>query len=95
MATIIAGAVARLKDEVQRFLSVPFVTLLACELGLVWKATPLAVPNLVAWFARQIIGGNLSMPELARLAGSRFTPEAFCTARGRLPLAWRSSLAPA
>ena len=86
MATIIAGAVARLKDEVQRFLSVPFVTLLACELGLVWKATPLAVPNLVAWFARQIIGGNLSMPELARLAGSRFTPEAFCTARGRLPL---------
>lgn len=86
MAAIITRAVARLKDDVQRFLSVPFVWQLACELGLDWKSTPLAVPNLVALFARQILGGNLSMPELARQAGSVFTPEGFCTARGRLPL---------
>jgi len=86
MAHIISDAVARLKDEVQRFLSVSFVAQLASEMGLCWRETPLAIPNLVALFARQIIGGNLSMPELSRLAGSNFTPEAYCIARGRLPL---------
>lgn len=86
MAGIIAGAVSRLKADVRRFLSVSFVTQVAFELGLAWRQTPLAVPHLVALFARQILGGNLSMPELARLAGSAFTPEAYCTARGRLPL---------
>ena len=86
MAGIIAGAVSRLKADVQRFLSVSLVAQVAFELGLAWRNTPLAVPHLVALFARQILGGNLSMPELARLAGSVFTPEAYCTARGRLPL---------
>lgn len=86
MARIIADALGRLKNDVQQFLSVSFVAALACELGLCWRETPLAVPHLVALFARQILEGNLSMPELARRAGSRFTPEAYCTARGRLPL---------
>lgn len=86
MAGIMAQAVARLKDDVQRFLRVAFVAQVAWELGLYWRETALALPNLVAWFARQILGGNLSMPELCRLAGSLFTPEAYCTARGRLPL---------
>jgi hypothetical protein len=86
MAGIMSRAVARLKDDVQRFLSVTFVAGIASELGLCWRKTVLALPNLVAWFARQVLGGNLSMPELARLAGSIFTPEAYCTARSRLPL---------
>jgi len=86
MASSIAAAVARLKDDVQRFLSAGFVAMLAMELGLDWRQTTLALPNLVALFARQILGGNLSMPELVRLAGLRCTPEAYCTARGRLPL---------
>ena len=86
MAAIVAKAVARLKDDVQRFLSVEFLTLLALELGLCWRQTTLALPNLVALFARQILSGNLSMPELVRLTDSRFTAEAFCTARRRLPL---------
>jgi len=86
MARIMAQAVERLKDDVQRFLSVEFVAQVASELGLAWRKTVLALPQLVAWFARQILGGNLSMPELCRLAGSLFTPEAYCTARGRLPL---------
>jgi hypothetical protein len=87
MAGSIAGAVARLKDDVAQFLSVEFIARLAGELGLCWRRTPLALPQVVAWFARQILGGNLSMPELARRAGSVFTPEAYCTARGRLPVA--------
>lgn len=86
MAGIISRAVSQLKDDVQRFLSLAFVAQVAGELGLCWRETMLALPNLVAWFARQILSGNLSMPELSRLAGSTFTPEAYCTARGRLPL---------
>ena len=86
MAGIMSRAVAELKDDVQQFLSVAFVAQVAREVGLCWRNTVLALPNLVAWFARQILGGNLSMPELSRLAGSIFTPEAYCTARGRLPL---------
>ena len=86
MADSVAEAVARRMDVVQRFLSVEFLAMVACELGLCWRETKLALPNLVALFARQILGGNLSMPELVRLAGSKFTPEAYCTARGRLPL---------
>ena len=86
MAAIITRAVARLKHDVQQFLGLPFLAQLATELGLVWRQTPLAVPQLLALFARQILGGNLSMPELVRLAGSQFTPEAYCTARTRLPL---------
>jgi hypothetical protein len=57
-------------------------------MGLSWRNTPLALPNLVALFARQILGGNLSMPEVARLAGSCFTPEAFCIARGKLSISF-------
>jgi len=83
MVRIVAAAVARLKDDVQRVLSVEFLTTLAVELGLDWRQTTLALPNLAALFARQILGGNLSMPELVRLTGSRCTPEAYCTARGR------------
>jgi len=86
MANSIAGAVAALKDRVGEFLSESFVARLGCELGLCWRQTPLALPNLVALFARQILEDNCSMPELARRAGSKFTPEAYCLARGRLPM---------
>jgi hypothetical protein len=86
MAGIMSQAVAQLKGDVQKFLNVAFVGQVARELGLDWRQTVLALPNLVACFARQILGANLSMPEVSRLAGSIFTPEAYCTARGRLPM---------
>jgi len=86
MALSIALSVRRLKHELRCFLTPEMITPAAAELGLTWKNTPLAVPNVVACFARQILGGNISMPELARLSGSRFTPEAYCLARSRLPV---------
>lgn len=86
MARSIPSHVAALKDRALATLDPAFIGAVAGELGLSWRDTPLALPNLVALFARQILGGNLSMPELARLAGSRFTPEAYCIARGKLPL---------
>jgi hypothetical protein len=87
MARIIAHLSSTLKSKALAFLNPTFIATIAGESGFTWRNTPLALPNLVAWFARQILGGNLSMPELARLAGSNFTPEAFCIARGKLPLA--------
>jgi hypothetical protein len=86
MAGIIARCVGQLKQYLPRFLHLDQLALLGQELGLAWKNTPLALPNLVALFVRQILCGNCSMPELARMAGGAFTPEAYCTAKTRLPL---------
>lgn len=86
MANSIPRMWPRLKEKAVAFLSPAFISGIAMEMGLKWKNTPLALPNLVAWFARQILGGNLSMPELTRQAGSLFTPEAYCTARMKLPI---------
>ena len=88
MASSIAHASLSLKNKALAFLDPLWIAGIASEAGFSWRNTPLALPNLVAWFARQILGGNLSMPELARRAGSRFTPEAFCIARGKLPIAF-------
>lgn len=88
MAKSIVPALPSLKDRAMVFLSSLFIADFAKEAGLTWRNTPLALPNLVAWFARQILDGNLSMPALARLAGSQFTPEAFCTARGKLAISF-------
>lgn len=85
MATIVMPAGRNLKEQALAFLCPTFIAALAREMGLAWRQTPLALPNLVAWFARQVLGGNLSMPQLARLAGSVFTPEAYCIARMKLP----------
>ena len=86
MAGIIASAVSQLKDRLLDFLHPQRLALVAGELGLEWRETVLALPNLVTLFARQVLLGNVSMPELARQAGSQFTPEAYCTARRRMPL---------
>lgn len=84
MAGSIAHQSLSLKDRALAFLNPQFIAQLAREAGFTWRNTPLALPKLIALFARQILCGNLSMPALARLAGSRFTPEAFCIARGKL-----------
>ncbi len=86
MARSIVEVLPGLKAKALAFFSPAFIATLASEACLTWRNTPLCLPNLITWFARQILEGNLSMPALARLAGSQFTPEAFCTARGKLPV---------
>lgn len=86
MAKSIMHRVLALKDQALAMVHPVFIATVAYELGMTWRNTPLALPNLVALFARQILGGNLSMPELARAAGSQFTPEAYCIARSKLPI---------
>jgi hypothetical protein len=82
----IVHRVPALKDRALAIVNPAFIATVARQLGLTWRNTPLALPNCIALFARQILGGNLSMPELARLGGSHFTPEAYCIARGKLSI---------
>jgi hypothetical protein len=82
----IAAALAQIKHDPQAVLG-PDVTAGVCrELGLEWRNTPLTPPVTLGLFAQQILRGNISNPELGRAEHLAVTPEAFCTAKGRLPV---------
>jgi len=76
---------SELRQQVLDLLDPPYLAQVGQELGLEWRQTPLALPNLVALFARQVAQGNCSIPELLRDAQLSVTPEAYCTARMHLP----------
>jgi hypothetical protein len=85
MASIIA-ALQRIKEDPRGVID-PSVAQDVCrELGLEWRETPLTPPVTIALLGQQVLAGNVSNPELIRLAGLQVTPAAYCTAKGRLPL---------
>lgn len=51
-----------------------------------WRERDLDPATTVALFLQQIVHGNVSCAETRRIAGLRATAQAYCTARGRLPL---------
>ena len=51
-----------------------------------WRERDLDPATTVALFLQQIVHGNVSCAETRRLVGLRATVQAYCTARGRLPL---------
>ena len=57
--------------------------------GLVWRDRVLPPVYLIKLFLLQILWGNTACDHLPRLADRTFTGEAYCKARGRLPLAER------
>lgn len=83
----IAQAVARIKDDPHAVLQ-PAVAAGVCrELGLSWLNTPLSPPVTLSLLLQQVLAGNCSNPELLRRAGQTCTAAAYCTAKGRLPVA--------
>jgi hypothetical protein len=60
---------------------------LAREHGHAFRDSPLGPAQTVAMFMRQVIAGNVSLTETCRIAGSQVSPQAYCRARQRLPLA--------
>jgi hypothetical protein len=83
----IADAVARIKDDPHAAIQ-PHVAAEVCrELGLEWKQTPLTPPVTLSLLLQQVLAGNCSNPEVLRHAGLTLTPAAYCTAKGRLPVA--------
>lgn len=60
----------------------------ACrQAGMSWRERLLPPVEVVKLFLLQILWGNTACDHLPRLANRRFSGEAYCTARARLPLA--------
>jgi Transposase DDE domain len=97
MATSIAGAVARIKEDLAAALDPRSVERVCRELGHDWRERELDPAATVALFVQQVLHGNCPCSEVRHLAGpagiaARFTASAYCQARARLPLAVYQSL---
>ena len=82
----ISQALQLIKEDPQAVIGPSVAQNVCWELGLDWRETDLTPPVTIALLARQILAGNVSNPELIRLAGLDVTAAAFCTAKARLPL---------
>src|SRR5688572_9961856 len=82
----ISAALSRIKDDPRAAIDVAAAECVCRECGLEWRETALTPPVTLSPLARQVIGGNVSCAEVARMAGGRFTAEGYRAARARLPV---------
>ena len=92
MAGSIAGAVARIKDDLAAALDPQAVERVCRELGHDWRVRELDPAATVALFVQQVLHGNCPCSEVRHLGGGSFTASAYCQARARLPLGVYQSL---
>lgn len=88
-------ALQRIKGDTARFVSPTLIHSLARQLQLRGRQrllTPLLTTQL---FLRQVLEGNIPVPELRRLAKLPFADSSYCDARQRLPLAFFQRLSAA
>src|SRR5579859_364981 len=52
-----------------------------------WRKRELDPPTTIALFLQQVLHHNAPCSEVRHIAGGSFTPQAYCEARARLPLA--------
>src|SRR5688500_16221173 len=93
----IAASVARIKRDALGALGRGVIERVCAELGHVWRDRELDPATTIALFVQQVLHGNAPCSEVRHLAGgaaassfspsSSFTPQAYCAARARLPLA--------
>jgi len=95
MASIVAS-LQRIKDDPLGVLGRDGIERVCNEHGLVWRERQLDPATTVGLFVHQIVHGNVPCSEVRHLAaaapeggggGRSFTPQAYCDARARLPLA--------
>jgi len=91
MATI-AGALARIKEDVGRFLPEGSIEAACREAGHRWRERVLGPAATVHLFVLQVLHFNTAIAALRHLAGLRFSPGSYGEARARLPLAALHSL---
>jgi hypothetical protein len=84
---IILGAIARIKADIAVLLQAATIERLCRELGHGWRDRVLTPVVTVHGFLMQVLHGNTACDHVPHLLGGRFTGEAFCQARRRLPLA--------
>jgi hypothetical protein len=86
MVTIILQAVARIKADVAAHLQAATIERLCHELGYSWRDRVLTPVVTIHAFLLQVLHGNTACDHVPHLLGGRFTGEAYCQARKRLPL---------
>jgi hypothetical protein len=84
---IILCAIARIKADVAALLEARTIERLCRELGHCWRDRVLTPVVTVHSFLLQILHGNTACDHVPHLLGGKFTGEAYCQARRRLPLA--------
>ena len=91
MATI-AGALARIKEDVGRLLPEGSIEAACAAAGHRWRERALGPVQTVHLFVLQVLHFNAAITELRRLAKLPFSPGSYSDARKRLPLAALQSL---
>jgi Transposase DDE domain len=84
---IILLALARIKADVATLLEAATIERLCHELGHSWRDRVLTPVVTVHAFLMQVLHGNTACDHVPHLMGGKFTGEAYCQARRRLPLA--------
>jgi Transposase DDE domain len=87
MVTIILNAIARIKADVAVYLQAAMIERLCRDLGHVWRDRILTPVVTIHSFLMQVLHGNTACDHVPHLMGGRFSGEAYCQARQRLPLA--------
>jgi len=83
----IAGALQRIKHNPLGIVNRAMVERACRENHYCWRERELDPAATVALFLQQIVHGNTPCSEVRHIAGGSFTPQAYCDARMRLPLA--------
>src|SRR5437867_7974500 len=86
MASTFADVVRHFKANVSKALSAETITKVCTALGYAWRERVLDPTVTMQVFLLQILHGNIACSAMARLAGLRFSAQAYCQARLRLPL---------
>src|SRR5579863_8377131 len=83
----IASSLERIKDNPLGILDRERVEWACRENHYVWRERELDPATTIALFLQQVVHGNTPCSEVRHIAGGSFTPQAYCDARARLPLA--------
>jgi hypothetical protein len=81
-------ALQRIKGDTTQFIDPPLIRSLCRELDLPGRNRLLTPTVTTHLFIRQVLEGNVAVPELRRIAKFSFADSSYCDARQRLPLAF-------
>jgi hypothetical protein len=87
MVTSILRALAQIKADIAVHLQATVIERICREIGHGWRDRVLTPVVTVHAFLLQVLHGNTACDHVPHLMGGNFTGEAYCQARGRLPLA--------
>jgi hypothetical protein len=79
-------ALDRIKGDTARFIDPPLIRSLCLQLELAFRNRMLTPTLTTQLFVRQVLQGNVPVPELRRLAKLPFADSSYCEARQRLPV---------